>query len=156
MAKGLSPLQQTILLLAYENDEPHRAAAYEYAEKVEKGEAQPTFFFDYRKQHTEFLNNPHYHEGYRHFYRVSSQELYHFYYGLAWSDYRWEGTPTFVAETPTNAMKVAVSKAFKRLEERGLGINARGYGHGGFCLTPDGVAKARELSANNCQLSASG
>ena len=142
MARGLSELQQMALMLAYENDAPTREAWYKSAE-----EGSP-MGIDCRVRHEDFVGNPHYHDGLRHWFVTSSQELYHYFYGLPWSEYRWKGQPRFVAVSPTSAMKVAVSKAFKRLTERGLGINARGYGSGGYCLTPAGVAMAQQLLAN--------
>ena len=145
MAKGLSELQKLALTLALENDAPYREAI-----ELASDEGRITLGRDLSKPINEewALTNPHYHDGLKHWYNVKSQELYHFYYGIEWSDYRFSGLPCQVKYSPTTSMKVAVSKAFKRLEERGLGINARGYGSGGFCLTPEGVIKAKELMAN--------
>ena len=143
MARGLSPLQQMVLMLAYEHDEPIRDAYYK---AFENGKANVSV--DFRHRQEGFLGNPHYHDGMRHWFVTNSQELYHYFYGLDWSDYRWAGRPMLLAASPTNAMKVAVSKAFKRLTERGLGVMATGYGSGGYCLTPAGVEVAKGLLAN--------
>ena len=150
MGRGLSDLQKLALTLAYENDAPNREQAYAEAEKVEQGELSPRFFIDCRQRQTEdcWINNPHYHDGLRHWYRVTTSDLYHFNYGIPWSDYRWKGQPTFTIDEVTAAMRTCVSKALRRLCDRGLMVNARGYGSGGYCLTPEGVAKAESLMGN--------
>ena len=49
---------------------------------------------------------------------TSSQHIYHHHYGMEYV-YWWKDEPKFT-EQPTPSMKAAVSRAFKRLVDRGL------------------------------------
>lgn len=86
------------------------------------------------------LNNPPTHSNFS----TNSQHIYHHHYGLPYV-YWWKEEPLFT-EQPTPAMKAAVSRAFKRLVDRGLmeQTNPHPNQHD-FALTDGGIQQAEAL-----------
>ena len=122
MGRGLSQLQKTILLTALDSAaEQQESWARCNANCLAHG--YPT----HEREHHEYCatHGTHIH-----------QRVYGCYDDRAWRD-------------PTPAQRVTVSKAFKRLQERGLVAEKKHYG-GLFHLTREGVATAQQLSANTC------
>lgn len=57
-----------------------------------------------------------------------------------------------IGESKYRSAKVAISKAFRRLEERGLVVRMEGRNWGGVNLTDEGMAEAKKVTANTTQI----
>ena len=146
MGRGLSDLQKNILTLAYEAHEPGKDQAIKAYEDGLKNNRPFNFDPLARMSGSGFDSSPAWHDGFRHWHRVTTSEIYHFFFGCPWNEYRWAGNPMFVDPPPSNSVRVVVSKALKRLADRGL-IGKLDDSRGWF-LSPDGVKVAEKLMAN--------
>jgi hypothetical protein len=123
MGRGLSTLQREILLEALETAPRHQ----------EQEERRKALLASQGRPWEPYAGNQNHH-------RTCGIAIHRRVYGCYQED-NWRD--------PTPAQRVAVSKAFKRLQERGL-VDERKCHTGAFLLTAEGLETAKTLLANRC------
>lgn len=134
MGRGLSTLQKTILSVAADSAQADKKQKESLEDAYQESLSTESWLADHFKN---MLSN----QTPIHYYQTNSQHIYHHHYGIPCVSTE-DGLK--VTEPPSNGVKVSVSRAFKRLCERGL-MKPNGKHKGEFQLTAEGLQKAIDL-----------